>query len=68
MWMKYGFAVKKDRGEDNALYFNQVAIFFLHIVVSYFIKISSRLPNPVSMIFLNVANSKSDLSFSIRDM
>ncbi len=38
------------------------------IVVSYFIDISNFLPNPVSIIFLNVAISKSERSFSIREI
>jgi hypothetical protein len=43
-------------------------LIFLYIVVSYFINISNFLPNPVSIIFLKVAISKSDRSFSIREI
>jgi hypothetical protein len=37
-------------------------------VKGHFIFISNFLPNPISIIFFKVANSRSDLSFSIRDM
>lgn len=40
----------------------------LIVVVSYFISISNFLPNPVSIIFLKVEISKSERSFSIREI
>ena len=40
MGMEYGFAGKKDMGEDNTLYYNHLAIFFTHCYryVPFFIK------------------------------
>ena len=40
----------------------------VRVSVSYFTFISSCFPNPVSIIFLSVSSSISDLSFSIREI
>ena len=71
--MKYGFAVKKDKSGDNALYFNQTAIFFTHCCGQLFINYQpivklTLLPNPISTNLYKVDNCISLWPFSILEI